>query len=426
MSALSCAEELLGLPEVERQQFLGGLTDAEAQELLYRWEFWARPKQLLPEGDWRILLYRCGRGFGKTRTGAELVRRAAEEKWTDRIALVGATAFDTRSTMVEGESGILAVCPPWFMPHYQPSRSRLIWPNGVMATMYSAEEPARLRGPQHGFAWGDELAVWRHQEAFDNLAFGLRLGDNPRSVYTTTPKRSPLFRYVASLPGVRLITGGMRENIANLPPAVIEELEGRYAGTSLGRQELDGELLDDNPEALWQRETMIDRHRVSGHPELKRVVVGIDPSGGGQSECGIVVAGLGVDDDGYVLEDRSLRAPPARWAEVAVAAYEHWSADCIAAETNYGGAMVEATIRTVDRTASYKAVTATRGKQVRAEPVAALYEQGRVHHVGCCASLEDELCNWVPGDASPNRLDALVWTLTELMLGRTKRKARFL
>jgi phage terminase large subunit-like protein len=409
------------VPEPERRQFLLSLTEAEARQLLYDWQFWARPDQLAPPGGWRTWLLRAGRGFGKTRSGAEWVRGLAESGRYGRIALVGATGFDVRHTMVEGESGILAVSPPWFRPRYQPSRSRLVWPNGVLATTYSADEPARLRGPQHHASWCDELASWRYAEAWDNLQFGLRLGDDPRSLVSTTPKRTKLFRELAALPLTVQTRGSTKDNAGNLPPAFLAEIVSRYEGTTLGRQELEGELLDDNPAAMWKREEMISRYRVFTPPAFRRVVVGVDPSGSSTGdEAGIVAGGLGVNGHAYIVDDRSLRGSPVEWAREAVAAYHRHRADVVAAEVNYGGGMVEATLRTVDPSVRYRAVVATRGKRVRAEPVAALYEQGKVHHVGTFAGLEDELCNWVEGEPSPGRLDALVWCVTELLVKEQK------
>ncbi|ADU50161.1 hypothetical protein Tmar_0036 [Thermaerobacter marianensis DSM 12885] len=398
------------------------LSDEEAEALLYDWRFWARPKQLPPEGPWRIWLILAGRGFGKTRTGAEWVREQVERHGRRRIAIVGRTAADVRDVMVEGESGILSISPPWFRPVYEPSKRRLTWPNGAIATLYSADEPDLLRGPQHDAAWADELAAWRRPEAWDNLMFGLRLGPDPRVVVTTTPRPVKLIRDLLNDPTCVVTRGSTYENAANLAPAFLEQIISRYEGTRLGRQELYGEVLDDVPGALWQRKR-IDELRVREAPELVRVVVAIDPavtSEEGSDETGIVVAGRGVDGDAYVLADRSCRMSPDGWARRAVKAYYDFDGDRIVGEVNNGGDLVETVIRTVDPKVPYKAVRASRGKAVRAEPVAALYEQGKVHHVGTFDHLEDQLCQITPdgyqGAGSPDRADALVWALTELML----------
>lgn len=330
--------------------------------------------------------------------------------------------------MVEGESGILAIAPPWFVPKYEPSNRRVVWPNGAIATTFSADEPDRLRGPQHDAAWCDELAAWRYKEAWDNMLLGLRLGVDPRVVVTTTPKNTPLYRSVLKRPTTVVTRGTTYENIANLAPGFAEDIITQYEGTRLGRQELYAELLDDAEGALWNRQ-MLEALRVQEAPQLVRVVVAVDPAvtaGAESSETGIIVAGLGTDWHGYVLDDRTVRASPDGWGRRAVDAYHEWGADRVVAEVNQGGDMVEHVIRTVDATVSYKAVRASRGKQTRAEPISALYEQGRVHHVGYFAHLEDQMCSWEPGLESPDRMDALVWAITELMLDagglRIKRK----
>jgi len=418
----SLASRLAALPADERRKLLAELSDEEAEALLYDWRFWARPKQLPPEGQWRVWLILAGRGFGKTRTGAEWVREQVERHGRRRIAIVGRTAADVRDVMVEGESGILSISPPWFRPVYEPSKRRLTWPNGAIATLYSADEPDLLRGPQHDAAWADELAAWRRPEAWDNLMFGLRLGPDPRVVVTTTPRPVKLIRDLLKDPTTVVTRGSTYENAANLAPAFLEQIISRYEGTRLGRQELYGEVLDDVPGALWQRKR-IDELRVSEAPELVRVVVAIDPAvtnEEGSDETGIVVAGRGVDGHAYVLADKSCRMSPDGWARRAVKAFYDHEADRIIGEVNNGGDLVETVIRTVDPKVPYKAVRASRGKSVRAEPVAALYEQGKVHHVGTFDHLEDQLCQITPdgyqGSGSPDRADALVWALTELML----------
>lgn len=382
------------------------------------WEAHARPGQLPPADPWSIWLVKAGRGWGKTRVGAEWVRSMAQPG--ARIALVGPTAADVRDVMIEGESGLLSVCEPNNRPVYEPSKRRVTWPNGAMATAYSAEEPDRLRGPQHTHAWCDEVAAWARPEAWDMLMMGLRLGEHPQVVATTTPKSVPIMGAIQGSPGVIVTRGRTLDNAGNLAPSFLTGLMARYEGTRLGRQELEGEDLDDNPDALWQREGL-DLRRVREAPELVRVVVAIDPaatSKDSSDETGIVVAGLGADGRGYVLADRSGRFKPDAWARRAVEAYHEWQADRIIAEGNQGGEMVEHVLGTVERGLPIRIVHATRGKVTRAEPIAALYEQGRVSHVGSLPQLEDQLCTWTPGASSPDRLDALVWALTELMLGR--------
>lgn len=343
-------------------------------------------------------------------------------KQARHIALVAPTALDARSVMVEGESGLLSIGPPHERPCYEPSLHRLTWPNGAVATLFSADEPNRLRGPQHDLAWCDELAAWRYPQAWDMLMFGLRLGPDPRVVVTTTPRPIRLIRGLLADPKVAVTRGRTAENRDNLAPAFLEQIIRRYEGTRLGRQELDGELLDDMPGALWTH-ALIDGARVTEAPDLARVVVAIDPavsSHEGSDETGIVVAGRGHDGHGYVLADVSGHYAPAEWARRAIALYAEHEADRIVAEVNNGGEMVEATLRVVDPNVPFTAVHASHGKVARAEPVAALYEQGRVHHLGALPQLEDQMCAFTSdGDAgggSPDRVDALVWALTELLL----------
>ena len=412
------SSSLARLNAAQRTALLAELSHEDALALLYDWPFWAREKQMPPDGQWFAWLLMAGRGFGKTRTGAEWVRWKVERGGARRVALVARTAADVRDVMVEGESGILAISPPWFRPVYEPSKRRLTWPNGAIATTYSGDKPDQLRGPQHDAAWCDELAAWRYPDAFDQLLFGLRLGDNPQVVATTTPRPIPLVRGLMQEPGTVITTGTTYENAQNLAVKTLETFRRKYEGTRLGRQELYAALLDDTPGALWKR-SMLEDLRVTSTPMLKRVVVAIDPAvstNEGSAETGIVVVGLGTDGQGYVLEDATVSDSPARWAAQAVSVYHKYKADKIIAEANNGGDLVEFTLRTVDRNAAIKRVHASRGKATRAEPVAALYEQGRVHHVGAFAELEDQMCTWVPGDVSPDRMDALVWALTELMV----------
>lgn len=335
-----------------------------------------------------------------------------------RIALVAPTAADARDTMVEGESGILAISPPWNRPMYEPSKRRLTWPSGAIATLFSAEEPERLRGPQHDTAWCDEIAAWKYpQETWDMLQFGLRLGDDPRCAITTTPRPIPLVRDILNNPSTAVTKGSTYDNISNLAPAFIEVIISRYEGTRLGRQELNAEILDDNPEALWTRD-VIENNRVTKASEMVRIVVGVDPavtSSSSADDTGIVVAGVDEKHHYYVLGDYTTHATPKKWAHEVIAAYYKHSADRVIGEVNNGGELVEYTLRTIDPMVSYRSVRASRGKQLRAEPVSALYEQGKVHHVGSFPALEDQMCEWVPGEGkSPDRVDALVWALSEL------------
>jgi phage terminase large subunit-like protein len=419
----SPAERLIGSESGRRA--LAALDEREAEALLHDWRFIARPKQLAPEGTWRVWLLLAGRGFGKTRSGAEWVRGRVEGGSAGRIALVAPTAADARDVMIEGESGLMAIAPARFRPHYEPSRRRLTWPNGAVATSFSADEPERLRGPQHDAAWCDELAAWRYEEAWDNLMLGLRLGRDPRCVVTTTPRPMRLVRVLASSPDyVALSRGRTAENAAHLAPAFLAAIVKRYEGTRLGRQELEAELIEDVPGALWSR-ALLEREgvRVAVLPELRRIVVAIDPaatSGEASDETGIVVAGVSFDGHGYVLDDLSGHWTPHQWASRALAAYRARAADRIVGEVNNGGEMVEATLRAIDPVAAFKAVRASRGKVVRAAPVAALYEKGHVHHLGAFPALEDQMCSFTGARArpSPDRLDALVWAITELMIER--------
>ncbi len=403
----------------------GVVPSRDAFGALYDWRLWARPSQLPPAGNWRVWLLLAGRGFGKTRCGAEWVREQIELGAARRIALVAPTAGDARDVMVEGESGLLAIAPPDARPLYEPSKRRLTWPNGAVATLFSADEPERLRGPQFDAAWCDELAAWRYPaEAFDMLMLGLRLGEHPRAVVTTTPKPVPLIRALLASPDCAVTRGSTRDNAKNLAPSFLAAILTHYEGTRLGRQEIDAELLEDVPGALWRRDA-IEQARVKAAPALSRIVVAIDPAasaGENADETEIVVAGLGEGEAAYVLADLSGHWHPHEWAGRAVAAYHLHHADRVVAESNNGGAMVESTLRMLDPNVAYKPVHASRGKIARAEPVAALYEQGRVHHVGAMPLLEDQMCSFVGGaaraQASPDRVDALVWALTELLVER--------
>lgn len=398
------------------------------------WELSARLDQRPPftaqqSGPWSQWLVIGGRGAGKTRTGAEWVRGVAlglpgfARKPVSRIALVGETMADVRDVMVEGVSGLLTL-PGIARPTWEPTRRRLVWPNGAVAQCFSAEDPESLRGPQFECAWLDELAKWRHdQECFDMLQFGLRLGDHPRQVITTTPRPTPLIKKLLAEPKTAVSRASTRANKNHLAPDFITSLMKRYGGTRLGRQELDGELIEDRQGALWTRE-MLDELRRDKAPDLQRIVVAIDPPASATrraDQCGIIAAGIDREGAIFVLADASLSAArPHMWSATAVALYHKLEADVLIAEVNQGGDMVASVIGEADRSVPVRKVRATRGKYLRAAPVAQLYEQGRVHHVGGFAELEDEMCAFaadgLPNGKSPDRLDALVWAITDLAL----------
>lgn len=366
---------------------------------------------------WLIL---AGRGFGKTRTGAEWIRERVNSGQAKRIALVGRTAADVRDVMVTGQSGILNCYPEDRRPLYEPSKRRITFHNGAVAICYSSEKPDQLRGPQHDTVWADEAAAWAYPYAtWDQLMFGLRLGQTPRCVVTTTPRPIQLIRDLVDSKTTHVTRGSTFSNRDNLAPAFFDQILDKYAGTSLGRQEIYAELLDEVPGALWTRAT-IDKHRVhQPPPTLKRIVVAVDPAvsnSGTSDETGIVVAGLGSDDDFYVIEDATMKASVDKWARAVVFRYNRYKADRIVAESNQGGDLVEQILRQVDDSISVKLIHASKGKYSRAEPVASRYEQGRVHHIGIHAELEDQLCNYSPEftKKSPDRLDALVYAITEL------------
>ncbi|WP_041535847.1 DNA-packaging protein [Parvibaculum lavamentivorans] len=403
-----------------RTEFVKGLTRKEVRLLSDDWRFWAREDQLAPEGGWTTWLVLGGRGAGKTRAGAEWVAAEVAAGRAGRIALIGETLADAREVMIDGPSGLRTIAREDEKPRYEVTRKRLLWPNGAVAYVFSAGEPESLRGPQFDAAWGDELAKWRYAEAaWDMLQFGLRLGENPRQVMTTTPRPVPVLKRLIADKTTVTTRAATAANRANLADGFFRAVIARYEGTRLGRQELDAELIDDNPDALWKREA-IERGRVERAVEFVRVVVGVDPpatSGAKSDECGIVCAALGADGHGYVLDDRSMGGlSPLAWAKRVAGCYRAHEADRIVAESNQGGEMVGSVMRQEMPDAPIRLVRATRGKAVRAEPIAALYERGLVHHVGAFAKLEDQLCDWVPGGKSPDRLDALVWALTELML----------
>lgn len=459
--AVALASLLAEMPAHEREIFFLSLSPEEAKLLEYDWSFWGRPSQQEPPGNWAVWLAMAGRGFGKTRMGSEWVRSMMcgptpmAPGRCHHMALVAETAADARDVMVQSAGGILRCHPPEFRPKYTPSLRKLEWPNGATAHTYSADDPEQLRGPEHEAAWSDELAKWRYaQETWDMLQFGLRLGDNPKQLVTTTPRPIPVVREILNSHDTFITRGSTYENYQNLSPKFIAKMEEKYEGTRLGRQELHAEVLDDIPGALWTRYMLEVRsptnpkaagmRRGEVLPDMRRVVIGVDPSGtsgeidmrrkearGGDhddevgDDVGIVAAGLGEDGDVYVLEDGTVNYGPEGWARQVVRLYKKHMGDMIVGEANFGGAMVEYTIRTIDRRVPYRPVHASRGKAVRAEPIAALYEQGRVRHVGSMAKLEDQMIcmtqRGYEGIGSPDRLDAAVWAITDLMFGKSAR-----
>ena len=412
-SPIERAVRAAGGPEA----FLAQLKPDEKGELLYRWRLWARPSQLAPHGGWTTWAIIAGRGHGKTRAGSEWVRERVDSGEGRRISLVGRTPGDVRDVMIEGESGLLAVFPPHQRPLYEPSKRKMTFHNGAMATVFSSENPEQLRGPQSDSAWCDELATFKTPEAWDNLQLGLRLG-NPKQIVTTTPRPTRVIKDLFEDDSVVVTRGTTYENRANLAPAFFNRVIRRYEGTRRGQQELEGLLLDDVPGALWQRGLI----KYAAAPPLKRVVIGVDPSVGDSqdiAECGIVAVGEGVDGFFYVLQDYTLRGSPNRWARQVVMAYHDRPTDRIVPEVNNGGALVALTLRTIDPNIPIRPVRAAVGKDARAEPVAALYEQGRVFHIKPFNDLEDQMVNWVPGEGtSPDRVDALTWGMYELALKR--------
>lgn len=424
-------ERLAQMPEAERERVLAGLNGAAAEALAHDWGWLARPEQLAPDGDWRVWLMMAGRGFGKTRAGAEWVRSIAESDPSARIALVGATLGEVRSVMVEGASGLLSIAPWWNRPVFSPALRKLIWRNGAVATLFGAAEPESLRGPQFSHGWADEIAKWAGGEAaWDNLMMGMRLGVAPRVLATTTPRPVPLVRGLLERGDVVVTRGRTADNAAHLADGFIAAMERSYGGTRLGRQELDGELIEEVEGALWNRD-LLERCRVvhvrgGGVVGLSRVVVAVDPPASAHGDaCGIVVAGLGQDGRAYVIADASVEgATPEGWARAVAASALVHGADRVVAEANNGGAMVESVLRAAVAGLPVRLVHASRGKVARAEPVAALYEAGRVAHRGAFPALEDQMCGMMLGGGyagpgrSPDRADALVWALTELMLGK--------
>jgi phage terminase large subunit-like protein len=428
------AATLAQLPHDQRRTALEGMTAADLAALEWFWPFWARPDQLPPAGDWRTWLLLGGRGSGKTRSSAEWVRAEMESGRRRNMGIIGPTADDVRNTMIEGPSGLLTISPDSQRPTYEPSTRRIVYANGGVIRLFSAEEPDRLRGPNFDAVWCDEITAWKDKAemVWDMAQMGLRLngpmGNAACCVVSTTPKPQALLRQIMKSSSTVITRARTADNAANLDAATIAYFNEKYGGTRLGRQELDAELLDDMEGALWNR-SLIDACRIkrADVPHMRRVVVAVDPPGGSarsNAECGIIVAGLGLDRHAYILADLSGRMSPEKWARAAVSAFHGWKADRIVAEQNFGGAMVESTIKAVDPLVAIKMVVASRGKQIRAEPIAAFYEQHRVHHVGEFPQLEDQMTGWDPtvSGTSPDRIDAAVWACTELMGGRQPMK----
>lgn len=414
----------------KKYEYLDKASASKVWRIKYTWRAWARDKQLAPSGNWSTWVIQAGRGFGKTRAGAEWVIEKAWENPGCHIALVGRTVADVRDVMVKGRSGILGVSPPWFKPTYYPSKRSLIWPNGSYATTYSADSPDQMRGPQHSYAWADERAAWQYDDAYDQLMFGLRItpvsGSIPQALVTTTPRNTKAMKDLVNDPTTVVTRGSTYDNRDNLSGRFLHEIKRRYEGTRLGRQEIEGAIIDDIDGALWKRE-WIERNRVVKHPDLKRIVVAVDPpatsdaTSDSPAECGICVVALGIDGHGYMLEDLSLVGTPDEWAASVLSGFNKHHADLIVGEINNGGDMVEAVIRNIAkqhgmRNVPFKSVRATRGKQLRAEPISSLSQRDQIHHVGVHPDTEDQLCNWVPGEKSPDRLDSYVWGFTELMV----------
>lgn len=421
----SKASLLALLPASERQAILKSLTPAQADELLYDWEFWGRPEQIEPAGDWSTWLALAGRGWGKTEAGAQWIRKRVANG-SRHIALVAETQKDLEEVMVPR---IIAVHPPHEAPSVRYKPVRLTWPNGAVALGYNGTEPDQLRGPEFDTAWVDELAKYKKsenrdlaQETWDMLQFTMRKGNDPRVLVTTTPRPRPVIRAILKDRKTVVSRGSTFDNAANLPASFLQTVREKYEGTRLGRQELFAEILDDVPGAIWTRDLISNTHDI---PPMQRVVVAVDPSGasgdGEGDSIGICVAGKGIDGKFYVLEDATCDLSPAGWGRRVVERYHAHKADRIVAEKNFGGAMVESVIRTADRNVPIRMVTASRGKSVRAEPVAALYEQGRVLHAHGLDQLEDQMLQMTStgfvGEGSPDRLDAMVWAITDLMGG---------
>ena len=411
--------------DVVRRKAMGLFQARHQNQERYVWVNHARPNQLPPPGHWHTWVILAGRGFGKTRTGAETLRSWVQSGRYKRLALISKSIGEARAVMVEGVSGLLEVHPPRDRPHFEKARHQLNWPNGCLATLYGADHFERLRGPQFDAVWIDELAKFRYpDEAWSQLMLALRLGTDPRCIVTTTPRPIPLIEKLLVRDDVVVTRGTTFENSGNLAPAFLDQIVKQFEGTRLGAQELYAELLTEQQGALWRRDLIRYQeppYEECGLPKLARIVVAIDPATTHHEESdetGIVIAGLSGDKCAYVLEDLSGRLSPGDWGQRVVEAYWRLKADRVVAETNKGGDLVERILRSLDPTIPYKAVRATRGKFTRAEPIAALYEQNRVFHARPLSLLETQLCSFVPGisSKSPDRLDAMVWALTDLLL----------
>lgn len=436
---LSMAERLALLPLEERRallnEILEGASTESIRDLEQSWEFWARPTQIAPgpgcecgcDGKWLNWVIIAGRGWGKTRTGAEWVQQNVNDGTYGRYHLVGATASDIRDIMIEGPSGILATAKPENTARYSPTKRKVTWDNGAVALCFSADEPERLRGEQCEAAWADELAAWRYPDAWKQLALGLRLGPFPRTIITTTPRATPLIKKLIGDPRNHVTRGTTYDNIANLAEAFINEITRDMDGTRFGRQEIYAEILDDSEMAFWNRE-LLENCRVGKEikPTLKKVVIGVDVAvsfGEESAETGIVVCGLAMDGTAYVLQDASGKLRPDGWAKKVSALYHEWSKESpevrVVAEKNMGYDLISHTIQVEDSTVPVKLVHASKNKLTRAEPVATAYERGKVKHIGFFDVLEEQMCTYEAGDVkSPDRMDALVWALTELVVGR--------
>jgi phage terminase large subunit-like protein len=413
-------KDIKEMSDLEFKEYMKSLDEEETTHLMYDWEgVWARDNQKEPLGGWVYWLILAGRGWGKSATGSYWIRKRVANG-ARRLAVIGPTAADVRDIMVEGPSGILESFPPQLKPYYEPSKRRITFDNGAIAITYSGDEPDRLRGANIDSAWVDELSSCRYaQDVMDMLSLGLRIGEDPRCIITTTPKPIKPIKELLKQKNVHLTRGSTYENRDNLSPVFFDSIISRFENTRLGRQELYAEILDDAPGALWSRE-QLEQNRVSEMPDLKRIVVGVDPaitSKKDSDETGIVVAGLGTDNHFYVLDDKSCIKSPHGWGKEVVATYNKWKADRVVGEVNQGGDMVKAILNTISPFISFRAVHATRGKKLRAEPIASLYEQNRIKHVGYFGSLEDQMCSWEPGVTtdSPDRIDSLCLAIFELM-----------
>ncbi len=418
------ALDMLQLPVIQRRELLNALSEQECADLFYDWSFWARSDQRPPARDWIYWLILAGRGAGKTRAGAEVIRRWAKD--FSYINLIGPTQDDVREVMVEGESGILNICPNEERPRFSASAQRLDWPNGAVSLLFSADEPERLRGKQHMKLWMDELAAWRRPEAFDQASFGLRLGVCPQAVITTTPRPTKLIKALVADPDTFVTRATTFDNKPFLADDFIKRIVSRYEGRAIGRQELHAEIIDEAPGALWTRE-LLDRQRLPSTEayEYSLIVIGVDPparSGAKADECGIIVVGKRVNGEIHVIADLTSQGEtPGQWGARVGAGYRRYKANRVVAEINNGGEMVVEVLRQAEPNLPVRTVTATRGKFVRAEPVATAYERGIVHHLGCFQALEDQLCTLTPdfdsrtAGYSPDRADALVWAISDLI-----------